>query len=322
MMAQRHTGPLAARLGTTRKLALLLPLLLAGCASGRYSRLPDPVPEPFKRDPLDRVVMQMDERRNSVETLVAKVNIVLKDNTRKDAKEQSLNGYYLGNQNGDMRLRVKYGEDTLVLDLSIHENTVELWLPRKDRFYRGSRKEVAEATGNELALLAQIGSVQDLFFPRAWTEQATERRYKHEDGVEAVYVIERHGLIRRKVRRLEIADDQPVVRVIKVMDRQERPVGSVAYDDWRFPGPRAGGPPGAKLSAPYPGHLTLTSSDGRRSLHMEVEELSLNEDAPLRTEQFEIKLPKPDPETESPMTQGTKILDLGAVLRSGKSLWE
>jgi hypothetical protein len=321
-MVWLNPTPLAACPGCARKLALLVPLLLFGCASGRYSRLPDPVPDPLKRDPLDKVVLQMDERRYAVQTLVAKVNIVLKDHTKKDAKEQALNGYYLGNEAGDMRLRVKYGEDTLVMDFSIHDGTVELWLPRKGRFYRGSRKELAEATGNELALFVHIGSVQELFFPRAWTEQATERRLKTEDGVDVVYVIERRGLIRRKVRRLELAPDQPVVQAIQVKDRQERLVGSVAYADWRFPGPRAGAPHNGKLSVPYPGHLTLTSADGRRSLQMDVEELNLNEDAPIRPDQFEIKLPKSEPGQEDQQAAVVKVLDLGAALRSGKALWE
>jgi hypothetical protein len=96
----------------------------------------------------------------------------------------------------------------------------------------------------------------------------------------------------------------------------------VAYADWRFPGPRAGAPNGAKLPAPYPGHLTLSSPDGRRSLQMEVEELSLNEDAPIRPEQFEIKLRKPEPDQENQRAPEVKVLDLGAALRSGKSLWE
>jgi hypothetical protein len=297
-------APRPARLAPACLVAGLL--LASGCTVGRYTRLADPVPTPYDRAPLVKVLEHMDERRNAVDTLVAQVNVLLRDQTK--GKEQPLWGAYIGDRKGNLRLRIKL-EEKLLMDLAIYDDTVSLWLPRKDRFYQAPRKDVAAATGSELALLAQVGSVHELFFPRAWTPQAVERRVKLEDGQEVVKVIERPGFIRRAVRTLVIAPDQPVAQEVRVFDQRGRPIGTVKYADYRFPGPRAGEHGGATPGVPYPGQLTLVAPDGQRSLRMEVEELTSN--SPVLPKHFSIPLP-----------EGQKVLDLGEALRGGKCPWD
>jgi hypothetical protein len=255
-------------------LLVAIAVLLNGCEIARYARLPDPRPEPYCRAPIVKVMEEMDARRNAVNTVVARLNIVLKDETT--GKEQTLWGAYLG----------------------------EL----KDKVYRGTRAEVGQTNGNELALLVQVGNVHDLFFPRAWTENAVERRVKVEKGMEVVSVLERPSYVRRKVRQLVISPEDPVAREMRVFDQNGDRIGSVVYTDYRFPGPRAGETAAPVASVPYPGRLTLVGAEGKRSLQMDIEEMNVN--TPVLPKHFEVAVP-----------DSHRVEDLGEALRSGKSPW-
>ena len=285
-------------------LAVLL-ALLNGCAIARYARLPDPRPEPYCRAPIVKVMEEMDARRNSVNTVVARLNIVLKDEVK--GKEQALWGAYLGDRQGNMRMRVKYKE-RLLFDLAMHGEQVDLYLPLKHKLYRGTRAEVGHTSGNELALLVQVGNVHDLFFPRAWTDQAVERRVKVEKGMEVVSVLERPSFVRRRVRQLVISTEDPVANEMRVFDQKGHPIGSVVYCDYRFPGPRAGETTEPAAGVPYPGRLTLLGSEGKRSLQMDIEEMNVN--TPVLPKHFDVKAP-----------DHCRVEDLGEALRSGNSPW-
>lgn len=280
-------------------------LLLSGCEIARYARLPDPRPEPYCRASIAKVMEEMDDRRNSVNTVVARLNLVMKDVTT--GKQQALWGAYLGDKQGDMRLRVKY-QEKLLLDLSMHGEAVDLWLPLKNKYYRGTQADVGQTNGNELALLVQVGNVHDLFFPRAWTDEAVERRVKVEDGMEVVSVLERPSFVRRKVRQLVISPEDPVAQEMRVFDRKGQPIGSVVYNDYRFPGPRAGETEEPAAGVPYPGRLTLVGADHKRELQMDIEEINVN--TPVQPKHFDIAVP-----------EGVRVEDLGEALRSGKSPW-
>lgn len=289
------------------KLALLSAalLLVSGCQIARYARLPDPRPEPLRRAPIAKVMEEMDQRRNAVNTVVARLNIVLKDEVT--GKQQTLWGAYLGDRQGNMRMRVKY-QEKLLLDLSMFGDRVDLALPLKGKYYRGARSDVGKTSGNELALLVQVGNVHDLFFPRAWTDHAVERRVKVEEGYEVVSVMERPSLVRRKVRQLMISTEDPVAEEMKVFDQKGHPIGTVVYNDYRFPGPRAGEAPEPAASVPYPGRLTLVGAEGARSMQMDIEEMTIN--TPVESKHFDITVP-----------EDGRMEDLGEVLRSGRNPW-
>lgn len=289
------------------KLALLsiTLLLVSGCEIARYARLPDPRPEPFCRASITKVMDEMDQRRNSVDTVVARLNIVLKDEAT--GKQQTLWGAYLGDRNGNMRMRVKY-QEKLLLDLAMYNEQVDLALPMKGRYFRGTREDIGQTTGNELALLVQVGNVHDLFFPRAWTDQAVERRVKVEEGCEVVNVIECPSFVKRKVRQLVISPENPVVQEMKVFDQKGQPIGTVVYGDYRFPGPRAGETTAPAAGVPYPGRLTLVGAEGKRSMQMDVEEMNVN--TPVEQKHFSVTVP-----------EDGRLENLGEALRSGKSPW-
>lgn len=281
--------------------------LFAGCAADAHRRVPDPTPVAYDRPSLVKVMEELDERRYAVETLVVRTNVVLHDHVKN--KKVGLNGAYLGDKDGNLRLQIRYNE-TVIMDLGIHGDTVDLWLPRKNRYFRGTRKDLLAANECELSLLAHAGNMPDLFFPRAWTAEnasvETQRRGGFEGGREVVKVYERPGIKWRCVRMLHISMEQPVAEQVDVYSRNEKSVGCIQYDDYRFPGPSAGE---IKRTPTYPGRVTLVNADKSRSLEMNVEELIPN--TPIDTEKFEVKVP-----------EGQKILDLGQHLGSGKSLWE
>ena len=301
--------------------------LLAGCAADQYRRLPDPTPITYDRISIHQLMEEMDERRNGVEDAAVRMNLVLRDDVKN--KEHGLTGLYLGDKAGNMRLQMTYSEH-LILDLAIHGETVDLWLPRKGRFYRGTRKDLLAAPDCELSLFAYVGQVHELFFPRAWSEQAVERRVRMEGVREVISVLERPGLRRRCVRRVVISPEQPVAEEVVIFNRNEKNLGTVRYADYRFPGPLAGARDKSSVGVPWPGRVVLYTADKSRSLQMDVEELTINRSIPLA--KYEIEVPREetcDPGNDHPgadakagLGKPLPILDLGQALQSGKSLWE
>jgi len=251
---------------------------------------------------LIKVVEDLDERRKGAQTVVARLNVVLHDFIRN--RDVTLSGAYLGDSKGNVRLRLKHGE-TVLVDLAFRESEVELWLPRRNRFFRGTRREVILHGNNDLMLLAVAGNAHDLFFPRAWTHRAVERRLRKIKGREVVTVLEGEGPACRRVRCLALSPAQPVFEQQDLLGIAGRLIGSVQYDDYRFPGPRAG----AEGGLPYPGRVVLTSRTEHYSLEMLVDEMHIN--TPIPAARFSVQKP-----------EGQKVLPLAASLSSTKSLWE
>jgi len=253
-------------------------VFVSGCAIDQGWKIPDPTPVTYTREELVHVVEALDDRRNAINTVVAaNLKVTLWDSVKK--KDFGLTGHYLGDKDGSMRLKLIAGEATTIMDMAIDGDTVEVWLPRTDKFYRGKRADISNADGGELALLANIGNAHDLFFPRAWTEYASERRLKFAQGKEVVSVLERSDDY-KCVRRVGINREQPVADWVEVFDRRGHPLGTVSYDDYRFPD--QGGLAGttdkdAPPRLPHPGRIALKTADGSKALTMELTEgLELN----------------------------------------------
>lgn len=253
-------------------------------------------------DRLVHVVRELDERRKDTQTVVARLTVVLHDVARD--REVTLNGAYLGDAQGNLRLRLKHGE-SLLIDLSFCGDEVGLWLPRRERFFRGTRMDVLAHGDNDLTLLALAGNAHDLFFPRAWTARAVERRLRVAQGREFITVLEGEGPACRRVRRLALSPSQPVVDQQEILGVAGRVLGCIQYADYRFPGPRAGESTGLI----YPGRLVLTPRNEQRSIEMLVEELHVN--TPIPATKFAVEVPAEQ-----------KILPLGVSLSSTRSLWE
>jgi hypothetical protein len=261
---------------------------------------------PAARDPerLLQVLDEMDARRSGVESVVARLNVTLLD--KQHEREIKLNGTYLGDRSGNLRLRLKY-EEILILDVAICEDAMSVWLPRKNRFYRGTRQQMLALGGNELALLAQAGNACDLFFPRAWTEHAVERRLHLENGQSIITVLEKPDQVRR-VLRLFLSSSQPAAEGVEVLGREGHLLGAIRYADYRL-AEQPAAKPTATMRLPFPGRLTLDSPSGNRTLQMDVEEFRLN--LPLSAAKFAVEVPA-----------GQKVLDLGETFAAGKGLWD
>lgn len=293
-----------------RSVALVagLTVWLSGCAATQYNaRLPEPEPVASNRVPLVKVMEQMDDRRKAVDTVSSSLNVVLRDEVK--GKDYHLNGAYLGDNSGNLRLRLKY-EETVIMDLAFRGDSVELLLPKKNRYYRGTREDVMGATGNELALLAHVGNAHDLFFPRAWSPKAIERRVKLEGNQEVVSVIERPGILVKKcTRRFWVSATQPVADKIEVFNANGQALGVIRYGDYRFPEPLAGDDASGPKQVVHPGTVTLVSEDGNRSLQMDITALHLNQ--PIAPKLFEITVP-----------DGQKVLELKDGLSGEKGLFD
>lgn len=260
----------------------------------------------YDRAALLKALDVMDARRCEVQTLLAAVNIVIIDN--QTGKKQGLEGHYFGDANGNFRIRITWQEG-VIIDLSFKGEDVTLSLPKKERFYRGKKKDLLDAKACALSLLANAGNAHDLFFPRAWTPKAVGRRLAFEDGNEVVKVIEKTDPAgpredERLARKVFITKDSPSAAVIEVFDAGKHPQGNIRYGVYKDLPADSG-----ILNLAYPSTLTLTPADGSRSLQMEIKELDLN--LPIAIEKFDI---------EPPAEQ--KVLDLGECLRSGKNPWE
>ncbi|HEY3325516.1 MAG TPA: hypothetical protein VGP72_34005 [Planctomycetota bacterium] len=287
-------------------LALLVLLLGSGCRMNEAVYRSDGSRIIYMRPPLLRVVEELDERHAAISSVAARLNVTLIDTEK--SRDFNLIGIYAGDKKGNMRLRITATGGQLVLDMGTHDEIVDLWLPRKNRFFRGKVQDLLN-NQSQLSLLAFAGGASDLFFPRAWTGAALERRIAYTNGREIVNVIEKPSIIRRRSRRLTMAPDTPTVEAVEVYDRFGREVGTIAYADYRFPNPDEQDAHAEGIGVVYPGRVILMPHDSVHRLDMQIEEVNINTE--IDTAKFVVPVP-----------ENQKILDLGTALKRSGSLWE
>ena len=284
---------------------LLSVLFLSGCRMNEAVYTPSGDRVTYMRPPLAKVVEELDERHLAADTVCASLCVTLRDSEKN--KEYQLAGTYLGDKKGNLRLQIKATTGQVVLDMSVFNDQMDVWLPRKNRFFRGNRQDLMNASECQLALLAHIGSARDLFFPRAWTPNAIERRVNYEHGREIISVIEKPGIIRKRSRRLTVAPESSSVELVEVYDRFGRDVGTVAYGDYKMPGDTR--PEADALGLLYPNRITLQSHNAAQTLELGVEEIDLN--AEISEDKFHVPLP-----------EHQRVMDLDQKLRRSVNLWE
>ncbi|GMV82420.1 MAG: hypothetical protein AMXMBFR7_36040 [Planctomycetota bacterium] len=276
-------------------------LLLSGCALEPVGLPPVEAPAARTlRDPA-AAVAETDARRQQVSTVTARLDVRL--HKLKEQRSFPLNGVYLGNADGSFRLRLKH-EELVVLDLAAAEGSMELWLPRKNRFYRGTTSQVQSVERSELALLAQIGSVHDLFFPRAWSERAVERRMNGSGADDWVSVYGRADGRRALLRRLVLLPQMAAFARQELYGPSGALLGQVLYDGYA---PQPLGTGGAQVTAP--GRVTIMGADRQIALELIATEYSFN--AELPTSRFRLAPP-----------EGVQTSDLGAALAQGIVPWQ
>jgi outer membrane lipoprotein-sorting protein len=294
--------------GSIRKgmlLALLALPLLAGCRMNEAVYTPSGDRICYMRPPLVKVVEELDERHLAADTVAARLNVTLHDNEKN--KDYQLVGTYLGDKDGNLRLQIKATTGQTILDMGALNDSMDVWLPRKGRFFRGQRQELMNTSDCQLSLLAHIGACRELFFPRAWTHNAIERRVTYEHGREVISVIEKPSFIRKRSRRLTVAPESATVESVEVYDKFGREVGTVAYADYKMPGD--GQPEADALGLLYPGRIVLQSHNATHTLDLEIEEINFNCEIPQ--EKFHV-----------PMPENTRVQDMARALKRNVNLWE
>lgn len=286
-------------------LALLALPLLSGCRMNEAVYTPNGDRICYMRPPLVKVVEELDERHLAADTVAARLNVTLHDNEKN--KDYQLVGTYLGDKDGNLRLQIKATTGQTILDMGCFNDSMDVWLPRKSRFFRGQRQELLNTAECQLSLLAHVGACRDLFFPRAWTQNAIERRVTYEHGREVISVIEKPGFIRKRSRRLTVAPESATVESVEVYDKFGREVGTVAYGDYKMPGDAQ--PEADALGLLYPNRIVLQSHNATHTLDLEIDEINFNCDIP----QEKFRVPQPEHQ---------RILDLGKQLRQSATLWE
>ncbi len=281
-------------------------LLLSGCKHTRTPFLAIPF-QPRNQAELTGVLKEMAGRRAAVLTVITRLDLVFYDHVKN--RKLGLNGFLFGGPEGNMRLRISNG-DAVVMDLAYCGPEVSLYLPKKERFYRGSRKEVLESSNNILALLAHVGTAADLFFPSLDTKLDAIGPARIEQGFDIVTAFKHEGGRRRAARWLYISRMEPVCSKLVVLDRTQQALGSVVYADYRFPAPLDASKPGTPPQPPYPRQVTLSTAENERALEMTVHEIILQE-APIPKAKFELQ-----PPAEMP------IRSLSEQLKSSKGLWD
>jgi hypothetical protein len=285
---------------------LLLPFL---CFGGGGCSRPHSVAQSRQiqlRAPLPEALKEIDARFNRVRSVVAMLDVILTDNGKR--KDFELEGRYLGDADENLRLRLSRGE-SVVFDAAFDGPSVNLLLPRKERFLRGSRQALLNTPENEFALLAHAGHARDLFFPRPWTNSAVERRLVEENGRETVLVVEQTPSRKTRVRKVTLSPELPVVESQEVFDRQGRYVGLLEYFDYRFPATDTLAGKTNQSLEPYPQILRLTAGNGQWTLQLKVRKIILNET--ITQDKFQLRSP-----------EGFSESRLDDFLKSNEKLWE
>jgi outer membrane lipoprotein-sorting protein len=285
---------------------LALLVTLSGCRMNEAVYRNDGTRIIYARPPLMRVVDELDERYSKIDSVSTRLNITLHDNVKN--KQFELKGVYLGDKDGNMRMRIQASTGQLILDMGMKGDVLEVYLPRKGRYFRGTRADMMSSQC-ELALLVHAGRARDLFFPRAWSDKAIERRVAYQNGREVISVLEKPNFIRRRSRRLTMAPESASVELVEVYDRRGNEVGDIAYGNYVFPDPDANPYDAGNVPVLYPGTVTLLSHDNEHTLEMNVEDFGVN--AAIDASKFSV--PNPD---------NLRVQDLGSALKRRANLWE
>ncbi len=274
---------------------------LTGCKTNEAVYAPTGERLVFTHAALPDSADELDKRQGLVNTLAARLSVTLHD--LKSGKEHALKGAYIGDKQGNLRLRITASSGHLVLDLSIQNTKVSIWLPRQERYYEGDRAELLSSQ-SQLALIAQIGQATDLFFPRAWSTGATKRDTRIENGREIISVFEKQN----RARQLTVEPENDVVEKMDVFDLQGRDAGTILYRNYNLPWQKTN----AAVKAPdtvFPRRVTLRAPDGLHELDLDVDELILN--TPIAQSKYVVPIP-----------EGQEKLDMGKALQERPNLWD
>lgn len=236
-----------------------------------------------------QMIQTLDRSAFFVNTVSARMNVTIK---RGGTKAMSLDGVYVGDANGNLRLRLTGLFGILAMDVTVKDGTMTCWMPTKKLLVQASREELMNDAHSELAVLAAVGQARELFFPRPWADGATQRRLYANDTDMRIGVF--GGSSGRScLRDYSIDPVENAVRSLDVLTERGESIGHIDYaqyqaltkldnsdeknSEWRsaFKVPRS---------------LKLADGAGRLTLECSLEGLRVNET--LKANAFDMELPK------------------------------
>ena len=241
-------------------------------------------------------------RCEAATSVVARLRVTLHD--RAHDKDFALNGAYLGDASGHMRLRVTTEGGQLVLDMGMRAETIDICMPGKSLCLSGTRDELLDYPRCHLTLLAQCGRMRDLFFPAGPAGTALARSSTCVNGRAYCNVTETPSWLPRYLTRMTLDVTAGVLERKEFFSRGGMNAGTVDYSHYRFP--ESGSLPEKPA---YPGRVTLHIPGDAFVLDLDVEDLSYN--TPIPAAKFTIPVP-----------DGFKREALADALRRNVNIWE
>jgi len=249
---------------------------------------PTPAQNPASSSSLRQLIFAIDGRRLPLHTLSAQMKVKL---TCQNGKSNNLDALYIGDEHGNLRLRLTGPFGILALDLSIQNGRITCWMPLKKCAMSGIRTEILADGTSELAILAAIGNAGDMFFPRPWPEGATLRR-ANQYGEQLVVRAFAGGADTNCLANYLIDPARKAVISQKIFNRSGRALGVVEYLEFSTVAalldPHAP-PPQFDIAQLFPRRINVTDAGKRLKLELTVEKITLNSILPEKG--FSLNLP-------------------------------
>lgn len=258
-------------------------------------------------DALADLIALIDHRPLLVQSVVARLSAKI---TGRNGKTQSADGVYMGDAHGNMRLKLTGMFGILGLDLALRDDDFKIWMPLRKLGVIGTRREALNGESTELLLLATLGLSHNLFFPRAWTDNAAERRAADEGGKLAVRVYEKSGRSLECARRFVIDTAGQSVASQEVFTTAGFAIGRLEYlhfcpiRDLTAPGESTGD----LRDLPVASAVRLVQ-EGGMTLEIEVKSISVNKALPADAFEFQIKSNDPVHTLREMLTAGTSFIE-------------
>lgn len=255
---------------------------------------------------LRQIIGEIDRRRLPLRSLSAQMKVRL---TRQNGESNNLDASYIGDDQGNLRLRLTGPFGILALDLALHNGRISCWMPLQKRAVSGSRAEILADGTSELALLVSIGNASDMFFPRPWIDGAMLRRanLSGEQLVIRAFDIGEKNCLANYI----INPAQRAVSSQQIFNRSGRALGLAEYPEFCAVSTLLDSKsPATQFDAAqlFPRKIRFADAGGRLSLDIVVEKIALNPQ--LAEKSFALKLPS-----------DLVVSDIGEMLAAGKELF-
>jgi hypothetical protein len=233
------------------------------------------------------LVKALDRSSYFVKTVTARMNVTIRQG---NGKATTLDGVYVGDDRGNLRLRLTGLFGILAMDVAVRDGTLTCWMPTHKLLVQATREELLSDAHSELALLAAAGQARDLFFPRPWTAEASQRRL-YVDDVSARVGVFGGTEGTACLRQYELDLLAATIQNMEAFSRAGEPLGRLEFSAYA---------PLSKLDKDeksewrnafqVPKKIRIADAQNRLSLECEVESLKVN--AVLKENAFTLELPK------------------------------